>query len=269
MNLAFATHVSPFGLFTRAQKNLGVCLTTSVGLNIDSGMTCPIPGGFLVAIEGIDGSGKTTQARLLAKFCEENRLSYELSKEPTKGEYGQQIRDSAIRGRLTVEQEIDILDKDRREHVEGLINPALSKEKIVILDRYYFSTAAYQGAHGADAEWILQENEKFAPQPDLLIVLDVAPEVGLERIRLRGDEPNKFETIESLKRARDLFNHIQRPYKFVIDAHTGIEIVSFWVQKYFQATAMNKISRRCFSLEGLNRTREFFGEDRLPILAAV
>src|SRR5947207_14639164 len=101
--------------------------------SIDSAMTCPIPGGFLVAIEGIDGSGKTTQAQLLAKFCEENRLSYEMSKEPTKGKYGRQIRDSAIRGRLSVAEEIEILDSDRREHVEKIIAPALRDEKIVIL----------------------------------------------------------------------------------------------------------------------------------------
>src|SRR5690348_224269 len=128
-------------------------------------MRCPIPGGFLVAIDGIDGSGKTTQAQLLAKFCKENRLAHVVSKEPTKGKYGSKIRDSAIRGRLSVSEEIEILDNDRREHVKTVIAPALKAEKIVILDRYYFSTAAYQGAHGADADWILGENEKFAPQP--------------------------------------------------------------------------------------------------------
>jgi dTMP kinase len=230
-------------------------------------MTCPIPGGFLVAIEGIDGSGKTTQAQLLAKFCEENRLSYVMSKEPTKGKYGQMIRDSALRGRMSVEQEIEILDKDRREHVENLIGPALRDEKIVILDRYYFSTAAYQGAHGADTEWILRENEAFAPQPDLLIVLDVPPEVGLERIRHRGDEPNKFETMESLERAREIFQQIDRPYKVMIDARAGIEWVSFWAQKNFQGRAANKIATRDFSLNGLNRTLEFFGGDRISVPA--
>ena len=230
-------------------------------------MTCPIPGGFLVAIEGIDGSGKTTQAQLLAKFCEENRLAHVVSKEPTKGIYGRLIRDSALRGRMSVDEEIEALDKDRREHVENLIAPALRDEKIVILDRYYFSTAAYQGAHGADADWILSENEKFAPQPDLLIVLDVPPEIGLERIRNRGDEPNKFETMESLERARAIFRHIDRPYKSLIDASAGIEWVGFWVLKHFQATAANKIAKKDFSLNGLNRTIEFFGGDRIPLSA--
>src|SRR5215471_8075627 len=162
-------------------------------------MVGPIPRGFLVAVEGIDGSGKTTQAQRLTRYCEEKGLGYVLSKEPTKGKYGQLIRDSAIRGRHSVEQEIDILLKDRREHVDQVIQPALDQEKVVILDRYYFSNAAYQGAHGADPEVILSRNEAFAPQPDLLVILDVSPQTGLQRIRERGDEPNKFETLDSLE----------------------------------------------------------------------
>jgi len=236
--------------------------------NIDFKMTCPIPGGFLVAIEGIDGSGKTTVANLLAEFCKQNRLSHIVSKEPTKGTFGKQIRDSAIRGRLTVEEEVDLLTKDRKEHVETIIRPALDAEKIVLLDRYYFSTAAYQGAHGADAEAILKSNESFAPQPDLLIVLDVDPKTGIERIKQRGDEPNKFETMESLHKARQIFRHINRPFKVLVDAEKKIEAVSFFVGKTFQMTAMNKISKNDFSLRGLNRTREFFGADRLPIPSA-
>ena len=232
-----------------------------------SRMRHPIPGGFLVAIEGIDGAGKTTIARLLEKFCDENRLSHVVSKEPTKGRYGQKIRDSAISGRLTVEEEMELLSKDRKEHVENLIQPALNEEKIVILDRYYFSTAAYQGAHGANADSILKANEKFAPQPDLLILLDVSPEIGIGRIKRRGDKPNKFETMESLEKARRIFRKIDRPYKFQMDAESGIEWVSFHVTKAFQAAAMNKISRTDFSINGLNRTREFFGEEPIPVPA--
>src|SRR5437899_13016555 len=105
-------------------------------------MICPIPRGFLVAVEGIDGSGKTTQAERLARYCDEKRLTYILSKEPTSGQYGQLFRSSASRGRLSVEEEIDILLRDRSEHVDQVIKPAIDQDKIVILDRYYLSTCA-------------------------------------------------------------------------------------------------------------------------------
>lgn len=220
---------------------------------------CPIPGGFLVVVEGIDGCGKTTQIELLARFCTENRLAHVVSKEPTKGKYGMQIRNSAHHGRMSVQDEIDLLRKDRQEHVEDVIAPALRAEKIVILDRYYFSTAAYQGAHGADADLILADNERFAPQPDLLIVLDVSPQTGIARIKNRGDQPNKFESAATLEKARAIFQQVQRPYKREIDAEAGIEWVSFWVAKFFQAAAANKIAARDFSVSGLRRTIEFFG----------
>ena len=187
-------------------------------------MICPIPGGFLVAVEGIDGSGKTTQAERLVRYCDEKRLTYILSKEPTSGKYGQLIRNSASRGRLSAEEELDILLKDRREHVEQVIQPALDQEKVVILDRYYFSTAAYQGARGADPEIILSQNEAFAPQPDLLVILDVSPQTGLQRIRERGDEPNKFEALDSLERARAIFNQIDRRYKIGLNGEELIDM---------------------------------------------
>src|SRR5437868_980350 len=136
----------------------------------------------------------TTPARAVLPRVAENNLPHVVSKEPTKGKYGTLIRESAAGGRLSVEEEIDLLLKDRAEHVKDVINPALQEGKIVILDRYYFSMAAYQGARGVDPDSILTENEAFAPQPDLLIVLDLSPRTGIGRINERGDKPNKFET---------------------------------------------------------------------------
>ena len=228
-------------------------------------VSCPIPRGFLVAIEGIDGSGKTTQAQRLARYCTEKRLNYILSKEPTKGQYGQLIRNSAIRGRLSAGEEIDILLNDRREHVEQVIQPALHKEEVVILDRYYFSNAAYQGAHGADPEIILSRNEAFAPQPDLLVILDVPPQTGLQRIRERGDEPNKFETIDSLERARAIFNQIDRPYKIALNGEDLIDMIGSSIMYEFQRMAAEKISKYDLSPGGINRMRQLFGGT--PILA--
>lgn len=224
-------------------------------------MTIRIPHGFLFAVEGIDGSGKTTQARRLADYCQEKGLEYIMSKEPTKGKYGQLIRDSASRGRLSADEEIDLLLKDRREHVEQVIRPALDVGKVVILDRYYFSNAAYQGAHGVDPEIILSRNEAFAPPPDLLVILDVPPQTGLQRIRERGDEPNKFETLDSLERARAIFNRIDRPYRVALNGEDLVDLVGSSVIYAFQRAAAEKIAK----YEGVNRMRQLFGGT--PILA--
>jgi dTMP kinase len=228
-------------------------------------MTVGIPHGFLFTVEGIDGSGKTTQAQRLARYCEEKGLSYILSKEPTSGKYGQLIRNSASRGRLSVEEEIEILLKDRREHVEQVIQPALDEKKVVILDRYYFSNAAYQGAHGADPEVILSRNEAFAPQPDLLVILDVSPQTGLQRIRERGDEPNKFETLDSLERARAIFNQIDRPYKIGLNGEDAVDMIGSSIMYAFQRAAAEKIAKFDLSPDGANRMRQLFGGT--PILA--
>lgn len=228
-------------------------------------MSCPIPRGFLVVVEGIDGSGKTTQAQQLARYCIEKGLTYISSKEPTRGKYGQLIRDSANRGRLSVEEELDLFLKDRREHVEQVIQPALDKEEVVILDRYYFSNAAYQGAHGADPELILSRNEAFAPQPDLLVILDVSPQIGLQRIRERGDEPNKFETVDSLERARSIFNQIERPYKLALNGEDLVDTIGLSIMYAFQQAAAEKIAKYDPSPGGVNRMRQLFGGT--PILA--
>jgi dTMP kinase len=231
--------------------------------NLKKEMECPIPGGFLVAFEGIDGAGKTTQAAMLSALCRESNLKHSVSKEPTNGRYGAVLRASAQTGRLSPKEELDLFLKDRQEHVEGVIAPALKREEIVILDRYYFSTAAYQGARGADPDLIIESNEAFAPKPDLLVILDVPPSLGLARIIERNDAPNKFETEESLLRARAIFNALRLPYLHWVDAKTGPDIIHFHVVQAFRTVAMNKIAQHDLSPSDVNRTRLLFGE--LPI----
>lgn len=164
-----------------------------------------IPGGLLVAIEGIDGAGKTTLAQRLAQQLGSDGAAVTYSKEPTHGPYGAQLRASAASGRLTPDEELRLLLLDREQHVQELIGPALARGEVVVLDRYFFSTAAYQGAEGLDVPTLLAVNRAFAPEPDLLLVLDVPPETGLARVRARGDEPNHFETVGNLTRCREIF----------------------------------------------------------------
>src|SRR4051812_21534342 len=95
--------------------------------------------GVLVAVEGIDGAGKTTQTRLVADRLRALGFDVVTSKEPTTGRWGQMLRDSALTGRLEPAEELAAFVADRREHVATLIEPALGAGKIVLVDRYYFS----------------------------------------------------------------------------------------------------------------------------------
>jgi dTMP kinase len=168
-------------------------------------MKRPIPGGLLVAVEGIDGAGKTSISTLLAQWCGEMGLGCTISKEPTSRKWGQELRASSREGRLTLERELELFELDRRDHIEASIRPSLAEGNIVILDRYYWSTAAYQGGRGGDFRNIFQHHAAFAPRPDLVLVLDLEVESGLRRIQQRGDKPNLFEDKDALGKARNIF----------------------------------------------------------------
>jgi dTMP kinase len=181
-------------------------------------MPRPNAPGWLVVLEGIDGAGKSTVLRRLADHCKDLGLTPIVSFEPTRGPWGMKLRRSMTEGRLTLAEELDLFLKDRAEHVETVIRPALKAGQVVLLDRYYFSTAAYQGARGADPNEILMENERFAPAPDLVLLLDFDPVAGIERIRARGDAPNTFEQLDQLQEVRRIFLGLDRPFIHRIDA---------------------------------------------------
>jgi dTMP kinase len=181
--------------------------------------------GWLIVVEGIDGAGKSTVLGRLADHCAQLGLSTVRSAEPTRGQWGARLRESMSTGRLSLDEELDLFLKDRAEHVAGVIRPALARGAVVLLDRYYLSTAAYQGARGADPERILIANEKFAPKPDLVLLLDFDPAGGLDRIRARGDSPNTFEQLDSMREVRRIFLEIDRPFIHRVDAAQSQEKV--------------------------------------------
>lgn len=216
--------------------------------------------GFLIAIEGIDGSGKTTQAHFVQDFLQARKMPAIRTKEPTGGQWGQVLRDSALTGRLSIEEEVEAFIKDRKEHVKNLILPNLESGKVVIVDRYYFSTAAYQGARGLDPEKLLAQNEEFAPEPDLLVLLDIDPKIGLERIRTRGDRANHFEKTGTLRRAREIFRQIKKPYLYRLDATQEASVLCTLITRQFQAIQAERIA--CSAAEPrekLNATLALFG----------
>lgn len=199
----------------------------------------PIPGGLLVAIEGIDGAGKTTLAHTLRGTLAPAGTPVALSKEPTTGRYGMQMRASASTGRLTPDEELRLLILDRKEHVAELIAPALARGEIVILDRYFPSNVAYQGAAGLGVDALLEANA-FAPRPDLLLLLDLPPQTGLERIRRRGDKPNHFETTDNLDRCRAIFRDLDLPHTCLIDATQSADAVAEAALAEIQAAIVRK-----------------------------
>ncbi len=182
--------------------------------------------GLLISVEGIDGTGKTTQVRLLKEWFEERGREAVVLKEPTGGAYGREIAKLASAGVLPPEEELRLFVRDRMEDVRDHIKPALEEGKVVIMDRYYQSNMAYQGARGLDVRQIKEENERFAPVPDLVIVLDIAPGRSLARVRACRDMVGHFENEAYLERVRDIFLRIGAgPNAVVIDADAPVEEV--------------------------------------------
>jgi dTMP kinase len=167
---------------------------------------------ILIAIEGIDGAGKTTQVRMLREALEHVGEPPIASKEPTNGPWGKLIKESATTGRLSLESELEAFLNDRTEHVAFLVAPALAEGRTVILDRYFYSSIAYQGSRGANVEEIKTLMESRFPIPDAVFVLDIEPGVGIDRIaHSRGEEPNHFEERGNLAKAREIFQSLSGP----------------------------------------------------------
>lgn len=174
--------------------------------------------GFFIVLEGVDGSGKTTQARLLTEALRQRGYQVTLTQEPSEGATGQKIRDylNGSSRYLTPQEELALFVADRREHVDTVIRPALEQGLIVISDRYYFSSAAYQGALGLDPQEILAEHAKFAPPPDLVIFFNLAPQAALAR--QRGKARQVSESQEYLEQVAAIYNTFRGPQLHHVDA---------------------------------------------------
>jgi dTMP kinase len=177
--------------------------------------------GYLLVIEGIDGTGKSTLCRALGEWIGARGIDHVLSREPTDGPFGRKIREIARHGRdeTSLEEELGLFIEDRKLHVEEVILPNLRAGRVVVLDRYYYSTVAYQGARGADARAILDRHRPFAPLPDLLVILDLDVTAALDRIRnARGSAPDAFEGEDYLRRVAAIFDGIDHPNLMRLDA---------------------------------------------------
>lgn len=184
--------------------------------------------GILIAIEGIDGAGKTTQAKNLLDALTKEGFDAVCFKEPTAGQWGLKIREIALNGRnhITIEEELNYFIFDRREDVKENIEPALKSNKIVIMDRYYHSNIAYQGSLGINPEKIRikNEEEEHFPIPDVVIILDVKPKIGTSRIKkFRKEKLNKYEQEKYLASVRDIFKEMSQENIQIIDGTRSID----------------------------------------------
>ena len=183
--------------------------------------------GYLVALEGIDGTGKTTQWKRLGDHLEPRGLPVVRLREPTGGPWGRKIREILAKGRgsVTPEEELQWFLNDRREDVEHNIQPALNANRVVLIDRYYYSTAAYQGALGLDPERICAENETFAPRPDRVLIFRGTLNKSFERIEAGRDAFSSFEKQDYLKKVQDIFNSFEGSHIRRIDSDGTIDEV--------------------------------------------
>jgi dTMP kinase len=173
-----------------------------------------VNGGRLIAFEGLDGSGKSTQLELLAANLREAGCDVVTTREPTELPSGRRIREMARSGEeLEPEEELRWFVEDRREHVAQIIAPALAAGRIVLTDRYFLSTVAYQGARGLDYEQILGDSEDAFPIPDLVLLLEIDPQIAFERIHSRGTEiEGVFEKREFLSKVASVFDALDCTY---------------------------------------------------------
>ena len=168
--------------------------------------------GIFIVIDGIDGSGKTEVVKVLHNYLFTKHKKYRIltTREPTHGIYGKKVReilkkekDPKKNGKKLTE----LVLKDRKEHLKNSLEPFLKhsnkhERNVVICDRYYYSTIAFQGAQGLPIKELIAKNKKFR-KPDIAFILDVKPSVALKRIEYR--EKEKFEQLDFMKKIRKNF----------------------------------------------------------------
>lgn len=158
--------------------------------------------GVFICVEGLDGCGKTTQTKLLVRRLKRT-CSAVYTCEPSRGDIGRFIKKNYLHAdtRGSVEVEALLFAADRVEHVKDEVLPALGEGKIVVSDRYVFSSLAYQGAAGLDLGWIERVNE-HAVRPDLAVFIDVEPDTVIRRLKRKR---SVMENLETQLEVRDVY----------------------------------------------------------------
>lgn len=191
---------------------------------------------LFIALEGIDGSGKSTQTKLLTEQLTSQGHKVYSTFEPTDNQIGKLIR-NILKGNAKADHRIiaGLFVADRLDH---LLNSAygivkkLEEGFTVITDRYCFSSYAYQGAH-MNMDWVIQANAMSAEilRPDINIFIDVAPEVSIQRLHNNRDNIELFETLDTLKLVRakymEAFEKLQSVENiFTVDGNRSFDLIA-------------------------------------------
>jgi dTMP kinase len=187
--------------------------------------------GKLIVFEGIDGSGKTTVHKALKERIKD-RDDIVFSHEPTDGKYGRKIREALKEGNVLDEELLFLFMQDRIEHVKNVVIPSLKEGKVVILDRYYLSTAAYQAGKLFSVKELLTLNGLFSPMPDLVVYFESPVEKALERLSRRGNVLSVFEKEKKLKEVAKNYEQVLKHFDVVkVNALLPVEEVVREVKK--------------------------------------
>jgi len=205
----------------------------------------PYPGKFIV-IEGLDGSGQSTQAGLLKDFLIKKSYQVILTKEPTlDSEAGKRIRESLDKKFETEPSKLqELFAQDRKKHLENVIIPALKEGKIVISDRYFFSSFAYGASSGVNLDWLIKINNEFL-LPDLTFILKVKPEVCLERIEKRNLKRTFFEEKEKLEKVWQNYQVLPARFEnvYMIEGEKPKEAVFSQIKEIALSQIISKLSK--------------------------
>ncbi len=180
--------------------------------------------GAFVVIEGLDGSGKSTQAKLLAANLRKNQ-NVLCTAEPSTGKIGSFIRTRYLFEKMRTSTAVEALlfAADRVDHVENEIVPALKEGWLVASDRYLFSSLAYQGAAGLDLNWIMKINER-AIRPDFAVFVDVDPTVVIDRLKRKK---SVMEDLATQRKVREIYQkYVDDGSLFRIDGNRSRKVVA-------------------------------------------